>query len=316
MDIALLRTFLAVASSGSFGAAAERLYVTQSAVSLRVKRLEESVGQSLFSRSKGGAELTSAGRQFEPYAMRMIRVWEESRQQIALPDGYDQYLNIGAQYALWPRLGYRWIDTLRREVPNLSIRGEVGMTERLTRLLLEGTVHVALMYTPEMRPGLTLRPVMEDDLVLVACWPAASIDEVANRYVFVDWGPEFSQAHALQLPGLTSLGLVLATGAMAGEFILVRGLSAYLPARFAARYIDSGEMHLVPDAPVFPFPVWSVWRNDLDPELAAKAQSCLSAVAESLGRSQTEVLQELAGLSRGEVDVLGKMLDDDWQDYS
>jgi DNA-binding transcriptional LysR family regulator len=308
MDITLLRTFLSVASSGSFGAAAERMYITQSAISLRIKRLEDSVGQSLFHRSKGGAELTSAGQQFEPYALRMIRVWEESRQQIALPDGYDQYLNIGAHYALWPRLGYRWIDALRRDVPGLSIRGEVGMPERLMRLLLEGTVHAALMYTPQMRPGLTVRPVMEDSLVLVAGWADPTLEQVRAKYVYVDWGEEFAQAHSLQLPELTSLGLTLAVGSMAGEFVLVRGLAAYLPARFAARYIEEETLHLVPDAPVFPFPIWSVWRDDMDPDLSAQAFQCLDNVAKALGQSQSDVLEELAELSDSEVDVPGDPL--------
>ena len=64
MDIALIRTFLEVAATGSFVNAADRLYVTQSAVSLRVQRLEDALGRPLFTRSKAGAELTSAGREF------------------------------------------------------------------------------------------------------------------------------------------------------------------------------------------------------------------------------------------------------------
>lgn len=54
MDIALIRTFLEVAATGSFVNASERLYVTQSAVSLRVARLEQDLGKQLFSRSKSG----------------------------------------------------------------------------------------------------------------------------------------------------------------------------------------------------------------------------------------------------------------------
>ena len=61
MDITLIRTFLEVAATGSFVNASERLFVTQSAVSLRVQRLEDSLGKPLFVRSKAGAELTAAG---------------------------------------------------------------------------------------------------------------------------------------------------------------------------------------------------------------------------------------------------------------
>jgi len=69
MDITLIRTFLEVSNTGSFVAACDRLFVTQSAVSLRIQRLEESLGHAMFTRSKAGAMLTPEGQQFERYAM-------------------------------------------------------------------------------------------------------------------------------------------------------------------------------------------------------------------------------------------------------
>ena len=66
MDTTLIKTFIEVAATGSFVAASDRLYVTQSAVSLRIQRLEDSLGHLLFTRSKAGAILTPAGQEFEP----------------------------------------------------------------------------------------------------------------------------------------------------------------------------------------------------------------------------------------------------------
>ena len=65
MDITLIKTYLEVAATGSFGLASDRLFVTQSAVSLRVQRLEANLGHRLFLRSKAGAVLTPQGLQFE-----------------------------------------------------------------------------------------------------------------------------------------------------------------------------------------------------------------------------------------------------------
>ena len=113
MDITLIRTFLEVAATGSFVNASERLFVTQSAVSLRVQKLEDSLGKPLFIRSKAGAELTPAGREFERYALSLIKIWEEARQQIGIPEGYEKSVTIGAQYSLWPRLGFRWMDAMQ-----------------------------------------------------------------------------------------------------------------------------------------------------------------------------------------------------------
>jgi len=286
MDITLLKTFLEVAATGSFVASADRLFVTQSAVSLRIQRLEDSLGKPLFIRSRAGAEMTNAGREFEKYALSMIRIWEEARQQIAIPDGYTHSLTIGAQYSLWPRLGFRWVDALQTQMPDLNVRAELGMPDRLTRFLVEGIMQVGLLYMPQLRPGLVAEKVLDEELVMVATWPDADIDNLHDDYVFVDWGPEFVMAHAQSLPELTNPGLTLSLGALAAEYVLNRRAAAYLPARYIKRYLDTGQMHLVPDAPRVPYPVWAVWREDLDPEVLVPAKATLNAIAqdaESMG---------------------------------
>lgn len=87
MDISLARTFLEVAASGSFIAAAERLNLTQTAVSARIRTLEQCLGRSLFVRNKAGARLTPAGERFKRHAATLVQVWERARQQVALPSG-------------------------------------------------------------------------------------------------------------------------------------------------------------------------------------------------------------------------------------
>jgi len=78
LDSDLMRSFLAVADSGSVTAAAGRLYRTQSAVSLQVKRLEESLGQPLFKRQARGVVLTPRGEQLVPYARRVVALLDEA----------------------------------------------------------------------------------------------------------------------------------------------------------------------------------------------------------------------------------------------
>ncbi|SLN51945.1 LysR family transcriptional regulator [Pseudooctadecabacter jejudonensis] len=306
MDIALLKTFLEVAATGSFVNAADRLFVTQSAVSLRVQRLEETLGKPLFTRSRAGAEMTPAGREFERYALSIIRVWEEARQQVAIPEGFDRSLTIGAQYSLWPRLGFGWIDALRQNMPDLSIRAELGMPDRLTRFLIEGVVQVGLLYMPQLRPGLEAEKVTDEDLVLVSTVPDVTLDTVGDSYVFVDWGPEFVGAHAQALPHLTNPGLTFALGAMAGEYIVNRQASAYLPARYVKRMIDGGKMHLVADAPRFPYPVWAVWRDDMDADLRQQASDLLVQVAHQVDDDSAAVLDQLRALTHGDtIEVMG-----------
>ncbi|MFC6637579.1 LysR family transcriptional regulator [Sulfitobacter sp. JBTF-M27] len=290
MDITLLKTFVEVANTGSFVAACDRLFVTQSAVSLRIQRLEDSLGHPLFVRSKAGAVLTPAGQQFERYALSLLKIWEEARQQIAIPEGYTRAFTIGAQYSLWPRLGFRWIDALRAEMPDLSIRTELGMTDRITRFLVEGVVQAALLYTPQLRPGLIVEKALDDELVLVASYPDATLD-LKDDYVFVDWGPEFTHAHAIALPHLTNAGLTMGMGAMAADYIAHRKGAAYLPARAVKRRLDAGSLHLVANAPRFPYPSWAVWRDDLDDEVAVLARRTLAAVVQAAEKEQEKVVE-------------------------
>ncbi len=297
MDIALARTFLEVAATGSFVAASERLFVTQSAVSLRIHRLEADLGQQLFTRAKTGAVLTPAGHAFERYAISLVGIWEEARQQVGIPQGYSRTFSIGAEHSLWPRLGYRWIDGLRRTLPDLNIRAEVAGPDRLTQMLGEGRVHAALLHAPQLRPGLTASHLIDEDLVMVAAWPQPDLAGIADRYALIDWGPEFVQAHALALPELTNPGLTLGLGTLAAEFVASRTLAAYLPARHVRRDLESGALHLVPDAPRFPYPAWSVWQAGLDRALADVAKRTLAEAVEAAERDSEAVVEKLRDIS-------------------
>lgn len=292
MDITLIKTFIEVANTGSFVAACDRLFVTQSAVSLRIQRLEDSLGHPLFTRSKAGAILTPAGVQFEHYALSLMKLWEEARQQIAIPEGYSRAISIGAQYSLWPRLGFRWIDAMQSCMPELSVHAELGMPDRLTRFLVEGVIHAALLYTPQLRPGLVVEPALDDELILVASYPDAGLD-LQGVYVSVDWGPEFTHAMTFALPHLTDSGRSLALGALAMDYIVNRRAAAYLPARAARRHLDAGKLHIVAEAPRFAYPSWVVYRDDLNEEIAAVARATLAGVVQDAEKEQETIVQDI-----------------------
>ena len=299
MDTTLLRTFLEVAASGSFVNSAAKLFVTQSAVSLRINRLEESLGRPLFTRARTGAELTPAGREFQKYARSILQVWEEARQHASLPDGVPSTLTIGAQDALWPRLGFKWIDRLRARLPDLQVRAESTQPRKLKRMLQEGNIQVGIMYAPLRGAGLTSQRVMEEELVLVATWAVTDLTVIAADYVLIDWGPEFVVAHSEVLPELAKPALTFALGAMTVDYVVNRRAAAYLPIRYVKKHLDQGELHLVPDAPRFPYPVWAIWRNDLDPVVAQAAKATLADIAQASEEERDTVIDSLNGMSKG-----------------
>jgi DNA-binding transcriptional LysR family regulator len=245
VDQQLLKTFLEVASTGSFGAAAGRLFVTQSAVSLRVQRLEDQLGRPLFDRTKGGVSLTPAGREFRGFATTILRNWEQARQRVSALDATSTSLAIGAQSSLWPLFGFRWLDRLREELPEIAIRAEMARGGALGDLILSGNLQAVLSYEAIPRPGLQSEKLMEDHLVMVSPWEDATVESVAGRYALVDWGPEFQRFHDEALPGLAEPKLVLGMGTLAAWFLRNRPCAAYLPARFSRFPIAEGTVFLV-----------------------------------------------------------------------
>jgi len=74
MDTELVRTFLAIVSAGSFVRAAERLHVSQTTVSARIRTLEDQLRRRLFIRNKAGVSLTPAGEQFLRHAPALVQL--------------------------------------------------------------------------------------------------------------------------------------------------------------------------------------------------------------------------------------------------
>jgi DNA-binding transcriptional LysR family regulator len=304
MDVQLARTFLTIIAEGNFGAAATSLYVTQSAVSLRVKRLEELLGHRLFERTKSGVTLTPAGRQFERFAISMVRVWQEARHQVAVPDGYKQTVIIGGQYSLLPRLVMRWLDRLEAALPDHAFRVEAGMPERLMRLLLEGALDIAVLYTPQLRPGFGVEKLFDEELVLVSA--EKDVKGVRDeRYVFLDWGQEFVAAHAVAYPDLATPRITLAVGSLGLNSIIRRGRAAYFPARVVREEIASGRLHLVPDAPTFAFPCYVIYNDALEKQALDVVLKELRRIVTVVDMQQETVLDSLAELSEEDVCRMG-----------
>ena len=157
---------------------------------------------------------------------------------------------------------------MQTRAPDVAIRAEVGMPARLMREMAEGIVDIGVMYTPQLRPGLEVETLFDDELVLVSTSPDATSD-LDGSYVFMDWGPEFQAAHAVTYPDFLNPGVTLSLGSLALNYVLRNQRSGYFPMRVAKVHIDEGRLFLVPDAPVFPFPAYVIYHKDLEAELIA-----------------------------------------------
>ncbi|MGF1631291.1 MAG: LysR family transcriptional regulator [Kiloniellaceae bacterium] len=266
MDIDLARTFLAVVDSGSFVGAARQVFVTQSTVSTRIRALEDQLGKPLFERSKAGAALTPAGAQFHKHAIAMVRVWEQARLEVSLPAGYQAALTVGGQYSLWDGFLMDWLAQMRAKLPEIAIRTFSGISATLMQRLVEGTLDIGVMYTPQSRPGFELEMLFEEELVLVSSEARPSA-KLGQSYIYIDWGPEFQVDHSLNFPDLVTPGLYMEIGSLGLKYLLENRASAYLPRRLVQRPLAEGRLKLVPQAPAFHYPAYVVHATAGDPRV-------------------------------------------------
>lgn len=278
MDTELARTFLAVVDGGSFIAAAERLHVTQSTVSARIRTLEDRLGAALFVRNKSGATMTVAGRRFQKYATLLVRTVEHARQDIGLPAGYRASVVIGGRLALWDGLLVDWIAETRRRFPDVAVRAEVGFEAELMQGLIEGRIDLGVMYTPQRRPNLEVMHLMDERLVLVSS--EGKSEEKEAGYIHVDYGPEFSAQYSARYPDFAGPALAVNVGWLGLRCLLARGGSGYFPHRLVRSLIAEGRLVPVEGAPEFGLPAYVVHPTEPhDPLVTEMRDALLEMVA-------------------------------------
>ena len=258
MDIDRARTFLEIVHCGSFLRAADRLHVTQTTVSARIRTLEEELGRQLFVRNRNGAQLTPAGREFERFAQSFVQVWERARHQLALPPGRTGAVALGGELSLWNPLLLDWLVTMRRSRPAIAVRAHVGVPDQLLEQLRTGVLDIAVLYAPTLLPGFRVELLQEEQLVLVR---TPTGEDSALDYVYVDWGPLFAARHGAGTPAFREPGVMVGLGPLGLSYILRAGGMGYFRKGTVAPHVAAGELELVEGAPEFTYPAYAVYAE-------------------------------------------------------
>jgi DNA-binding transcriptional LysR family regulator len=251
MNIESMRAFLEIASTGSFQNAAERLNITQSAISARIKSLEQRLNRVLFARKRSGIELTDAGIRFQRHAQNCVQSWQRAQQEIALPPGIDNLFSLGLQINLWDRLAINWSEWMEREVPQAATRIVCDYSEKLVSQVREGSLDVALVYSARQGGGLVIQDFDEQELILVSTEPRALNVNWTPGFIFVDWSDDFTSQYSAAFADSPQPRLSVSSSIIALEHILKYGGSAYLARDDIGAYLDTGKLHPVENAPVF-----------------------------------------------------------------
>jgi DNA-binding transcriptional LysR family regulator len=164
LDPDLLRCFLAVTESGGFTAAGERIGLSQSAVSLKVKRLEELLDRRLLERTSRSLALTEEGELLRGFARRLLDMNEEAVRRLTAPP-LEGRLRLGVAEYFGPQHLPGLLAGFRRAHPKVRLEVRIGMTSDLLALLDGGSLDLIFgKCDPGSRPG---RVIVEEPLLWV-----------------------------------------------------------------------------------------------------------------------------------------------------
>jgi DNA-binding transcriptional LysR family regulator len=168
LDSGELRSFLALAGELHFGRAAQRLFVSQPALSKQIQRLEEKIGGPLFARTRRKVALTEAGRVLVPRAEKLLR---ESATAIELAreagEGRAGTLRIGFGIASVSEILPPTIIRFRSAYPHVELQMKDMSTPAQVIALLEDKIDIGIIRMPVARAGLDTLPLIRERLVAV-----------------------------------------------------------------------------------------------------------------------------------------------------
>ena len=165
MDVVQLRSFVAVAESGSVTKAAESLGLSQSALSGQIGRLEQELSRTLFTRHGRGVTLTDAGRAFRERAVRILQEIEAAKAELTI-DPKAGRVSIAAIPTVAPYLLPNAIDAFRRRRPDAVIEASELTTDELVAAVRQGDIDLGIAAEPIPAERLVIEPLRNEELLL------------------------------------------------------------------------------------------------------------------------------------------------------
>lgn len=205
LDLYKLQIFLTVVQEGSFSAAAEKLYMTQPAVSQHMKELETSLGRALFQRGWRGVQLTSHGEVLRDYSVKIFDLVAAAEGALIdvekLTSGR---ISIGATPGIAIYLAPDWVQQFRALYPSLTVALQTGVTSQVVSQVLGqhidlGFVEGELDDQPSPRLGSLILEEVEQQVVVGFKHPfwersSLSVDDLRGQSMIVRQANSHSRA--------------------------------------------------------------------------------------------------------------------------
>jgi DNA-binding transcriptional LysR family regulator len=239
MDIRFLVTFMEVAQTRHFGKAAENLYLTQSAVSARIKQLEEYFNSALFVRNRNSLQLTAAGEKLLPFAASLADTLEQTR--TAMNEESIQYLSIASTPNAWDLYLKQGLDEVNSHLEDVSIRAEVCSNEQLSRMLHEHSIDLALTTVPFKSDDVETLELSESMLSLY-CSIVLAEQPLKHLNISLDWGLKTNDVIEKSYPEIKKAAMRTGSLQVALRYLSTNNSAIILPDKIAQTLVNKGEL--------------------------------------------------------------------------
>lgn len=168
MTLNELRYIVAVSQESNFRRAAERVFISQPALSLAIQKLEKELGVQIFERSRTAVSMTLIGELIVAQAQRALE--EVAQIKEIASQGKDQLtgtLRIGVIYTVGPYLLPELIPVLKQKAPHMPLEMEENQTANLQILLANGRLDAIIIAMPFGGPGIVTLPIYDEDFNVV-----------------------------------------------------------------------------------------------------------------------------------------------------
>ncbi|TEW54682.1 LysR family transcriptional regulator [Psychromonas sp. RZ22] len=249
MKIELLKTFLEVSRSLHFRIASENLFITQSAVSARIKLLEDDLGVLLFDRSKKHLKLTAEGHRLIKHANELIFMWQKTKQDVGITAQHSTQLVVGALSSVWDIVLQNWLQKIHLNIEDISLLTNTYSPLELRKSLLNRVIDIGFLFEPTFVGEIISEKVATVPLHLVTTDPDYS--NKLTDFIMVDYGESVSAQYLREFQDAPEAKHFMSQPRVALNFILEVGGAAYLPRQITFEYLRNKALFLVEDAPVF-----------------------------------------------------------------
>ncbi|ATA26183.1 transcriptional regulator HdfR [Brenneria goodwinii] len=258
MDTELLKTFLEVSRTRHFGRAAESLYLTQSAVSFRIRQLENQLGANLFTRHRNNIRLTPAGERLLPYAENLIGTWQLAKKEVVRSQQHS-LLSIGATASLWETYLTPWLQALYKQRPMLQLEARIALRHSLVKQLHERQLDLLITTEQPKMDELASQLLGNFSLSLFTTVSNEAVQKLP--YIKLEWGADFHQQESRLLVSDMVPVLITTSAHLTRQLLETTGGCAFLPSHWAQQYT---QLKVLEDTQPVVRPFYAVWLQNSD----------------------------------------------------